>query len=916
LPADGSPSPGKALSFYRHSLTAPIFLGLVCFLVYNANLRQIGSGDTLPARYLPLILWHDHTLGLDANAQLVAHGHSMIADRNRTGGTADKVSHFEPSAYWIAQTRQHQLASLYPVVTPLLVAPLYLPAVVWLNYHGWQQPQIDRVAELMEKLSASFLASIASVLMFLLLRREKIRWALPLAFVFAVGTNTWMISSQALWQHSGGEFLIALALLLVVANASPLRIALLGTVCILMAANRPPDALIAGAIVLFIIWSRRRTALWLLAGGALPLAALLYYNLHFIGDIAGGYALARVPINKFFHLSLSGLVGLLISPARGLFVFTPFLVFVPVGLIQRLRTPSSKALAVMLSFAVVAQFLLYSQADWRAGVSWGPRWLTDLLPILVWLIAPAPTVLRLRARWLLILAMAASVVVQTIGAFSYTKASDERIFAGNPASMRGAWNPRSLPFLLELRHPRPHGVLQCDASASIDRVGRTQLAGSREVPELRLGAVLQGEALACEGPPALLMVLIDGIVIGSTKTFGPRGDQEALATISPSGWRVFADTRGVSPGERVLQIAVLIEPGSDIRIVLEQRVFVLAQNSVNENAPTERKPAADKLDAMADYAALLLRERQSESGYWLTSYTQGLRYEARQQEMNTYLTAMLVDLLSPIARQRNLDDVVEHGRRHLAAQVESDGLVRYHGLPNGPTIGTLGCVITPDADDTALAWRIAGLGSRDPRKQLMLQHLTRYRDARGLFRTWLAPQNEYQCLDPGTDPNPADVVIQMHVYLMLREFDKPAAQNLCTALQRSYGDEGIWIYYAKTPLVPYLRSAELQQLGCVLPLPAERPETSAPGQEIWSEAVHLLVQSMASPQDANLRLAIRNLLARLGSDDFALLRRSPPMLYHNDLSATVKRYYWSEDFGYALWLRLYEASAVETGKRN
>ena len=29
--------------------------------------------------------------------------------------------------------------------------------------------------------------------------------------------------------------------------------------------------------------------------------------------------------------------------------------------------------------------------------------------------------------------------------------------------------------------------------------------------------------------------------------------------------------------------------------------------------------------------------------------------------------------------------------------------------------------------------------------------------------------------------------------------------------------------------------------------------------------------------------------------------------YHNDTSATVSRFYWSQDFGYALWLRLYES---------
>jgi hypothetical protein len=63
-----------------------------------------------------------------------------------------------------------------------------------------------------------------------------------------------------------------------------------------------------------------------------------------------------------------------------------------------------------------------------------------------------------------------------------------------------------------------------------------------------------------------------------------------------------------------------------------------------------------------------------------------------------------------------------------------------------------------------------------------------------------------------------------------------------------------------------------------------------------------------------VRQDIGNLLVRLGSDDFAELRRSPPLLYHNDLTATVRRFYWSEEFGYALWLRLYEAARVEAGQ--
>jgi hypothetical protein len=764
----------------------------------------------------------------------------------------------------------------------------------------------------MEKVSASFLASVASLLMYLLLRRERTRWGLPLAAAFAFGTNTWMISSQALWQHGTGELLIALALLLVVAPASSVRTALLGTVCVLMAANRPPDALIAGAFVLFTVWSRRRNALWLLAGAAVPLAALLYYNLNFIGHVAGGYALGKAPNEIFFRGDWSGVAGLLVSPTRGLLVFSPFLVFVPVGLLQRLRAPDSRGLAAALGLAVIAQLLIYSQTDWRAGVSWGPRYLTDLLPILVWMLAPAPLVLRPLTRALLLLVMAGSVVVQFIGAFWYTTASDELIYADNPASMRGAWNLHNVPLLTEPGNPLVRGGLQCGAVGTINRVGRTVLPGTGEVPHLETGTVLEGWALTCgKNSPSQLLLLIDGVVISSTTDFLPRADvNEVMRTNSPSGWRVTANTLGVAPGEHVLQLAVRIGMRSDIRIVREQRVLVTPGEVAA--MPSQAASGLD-LDALAARAAARLRQRQTGDGYWLTSHTTGLRYETQHQEMNTYLTAMLVDLLSPVARRQGLDDAVEHARTHLAAQIESDGLVRYHGLPDSPTIGTLGCIITPDADDTALAWRIAGRGADDPRRQGMLDRLALYRDARGLYRTWLAPPEEYQCLDPGRDPNPADVVIQMHVYLMLRELDPPAARNLCNALRRSF-DGNIWVYYAKSPLVPYLRSAELRRLGCAIPLPSERLSLPVAGQEVWSEAVRRLVETTAPPPNADGREVIRSLLMRIGRDDFAQVHRSPPLLYHNDLSANVRRYYWSEDFGYALWLRLYEAAGGEGGR--
>ena len=234
--------------------------------------------------------------------------------------------------------------------------------------------------------------------------------------------------------------------------------------------------------------------------------------------------------------------------------------------------------------------------------------------------------------------------------------------------------------------------------------------------------------------------------------------------------------------------------------------------------------------------------------------------------------------------------------------------VRYHGLPDAPGIGTLGCAITPDTDDTALVWRLAPDHDRR-RLPAALATINRYRTREGLYRTWLATREAYQCLDPGGDPNPTDIAIQMHLLLLLAKVQPPAGRALCAALRPVVDQDRVWVYYRMAPLVPILRLADLQRAGCKLELPESRMRTPVPGQEIWVSVVRLLGRARTPggpPADA---AEIQAVLRQLAQDDFALLRKSPPLLYHNDLTATVPRYYWSEDVGYALWLRLYDEHA-------
>lgn len=313
-------------------------------------------------------------------------------------------------------------------------------------------------------------------------------------------------------------------------------------------------------------------------------------------------------------------------------------------------------------------------------------------------------------------------------------------------------------------------------------------------------------------------------------------------------------------------------------------------------SPGDEPATGNDLEESFRRAAARIREHQQADGSWLTAFTKGTRFRERQWEMNTYVTALLLDLLEPVAAKGELGDSLQRARRHLSTQIEAGGLVRYHGLPDGPGIGTLGCAITPDSDDTALVWRLAPAADLTKRSAA-LATIDRYRTREGLYRTWLAPREAYQCLDPGSDANPADLTIQMHVLMWLHEVRPSAARALCEALRPVIDDDRVWVYYRNAPLIPMLRVGDVRRAGCELQLPEARMRMDVPGQRIWGSVVR--------PSSADEAQAVLRELAR---DDFALVRSNPPLLYHNDLSATVSRYYWSEDVGYALWLTLYHQS--------
>src|SRR5262249_28964740 len=84
------------------------------------------------------------------------------------------------------------------------------------------------------------------------------------------------------------------------------------------------------------------------------------------------------------------LAGTLISPSRGLFVYSPIFLISIWGMIESLKSRSQPALATCLIAVILGNWLLLSAYTriWWGGHAYGPRYMSDITPLLVFFLIP------------------------------------------------------------------------------------------------------------------------------------------------------------------------------------------------------------------------------------------------------------------------------------------------------------------------------------------------------------------------------------------------------------------------------------------------------------------------------------------------------------------------------------------------
>lgn len=301
--------------------------------------------------------------------------------------------------------------------SPVGGAVLLTPVFAVLSWIGVDVLGNHAVRQWVVGTMAALLSALSVLIVYWTYARRGPRRALVIAAIYGFGTGVWPMCSLDLWQHTFGVLFMSLGVLCLERGwDNPRWLGWLGLPVGLLFFVRPGNALLVCLFgVAVLVRDRRRLVMFALL--SVPfLAAILTYNLSLSGNLFGEYRDEAAAINPLSTM-MEGLPGLLVSPARGLLLYSP-VVLLGIFSLTRTLEPERRSLRLILAAMIVGQLLLYgSYGHWYGGYCYGPRFLLETMPAcaaLMWHAWPR-IVANLRGRVAFTALAAWSVLASAIG---------------------------------------------------------------------------------------------------------------------------------------------------------------------------------------------------------------------------------------------------------------------------------------------------------------------------------------------------------------------------------------------------------------------------------------------------------------------------------------------------------------------
>jgi hypothetical protein len=236
-------------------------------------------------------------------------------------------------------------------------------------------------------------------------RSRKIAFALSL--IFGVCSFAWSYTTTLLPQPLQALLLISSVFFIYKAAHSyslSKQIIFAGSAGILLGFSllaHPDSAIIIPAFVVYSIFSMKHNkkdliAFLVMLGMAICFVGLLnYFRFGLFTEFGyGGQALLSV------HSGWEGLVGLLMSPGKGIVFYFPVVILLPLAL--KYMYKENKGLTLLFIYVIISNWLFFGSDDyfglhsWAGDVGWGPRYMVPVLPFIT--VAFGALFIRLKNR--------------------------------------------------------------------------------------------------------------------------------------------------------------------------------------------------------------------------------------------------------------------------------------------------------------------------------------------------------------------------------------------------------------------------------------------------------------------------------------------------------------------------------------
>lgn len=279
----------------------------------------------------------------------------------------------------------------------------------------------------LEKISAAIIASLSVVVFFFILNKieKNTKKNIFFALLFGLGTQTFSISGQLLWQHGTANLLLIISQLFFVEAILRKKrnffiySIILGTLCFF---TRPIFIIYDILLVSASIQKDRKNALSYVITFIISLIPIIFFNFYFFQNFLGGYSkdLTLFNLNIF-----SNFAGLIFSPSKGIVFFTPVFLYAfiaPILKRNNANKPFRPLLIVNYLFLVGVLLINSVHGIWWGGRSFGDRLMADgavSAVLITYFYFTQPKSLFLKV--LVVFVVLYSFLVQFVGAYFYPR---------------------------------------------------------------------------------------------------------------------------------------------------------------------------------------------------------------------------------------------------------------------------------------------------------------------------------------------------------------------------------------------------------------------------------------------------------------------------------------------------------------